>query len=84
MTNIRVSVFDCLFGCEKTVKTVDGKAIKIRIPQGTKDGSEFSFRGHGFKLSNGMVGSLIVKIRMTMPNLNKEQISKIKEIINGN
>ena len=81
VTNIDVSVFDCLFGCEKIVKTVDGKAIKLTIPQGTRDGSEFTFSGYGFKLSNGMVGSLIVKIRMTMPNLNKEQISKIKEII---
>lgn len=81
VTDIEVSVFDCLLGCEKIVKTVDGKAIKLRIPQGTKDGSEFTFSGHGFKLSNGMVGSLIAKVRMTMPNLSKKQISKIKEII---
>ena len=76
-----MSVFDCLFGGEKIVNTINGKAIKLTIPQGTRDGSEFTFSGYGFKLSNGMVGSLIVKIRMTMPNLNKEQISKIKEII---
>ena len=63
------------------MKTVDGKAIKLRIPQGTRDGSEFAFNGHGFKLSNGMVGSLIAQVKMVMPNLNKEQISKIKEII---
>ena len=81
ITEIEVSVFDCLFGCEKIVKTVDGKAIKLRIPQGTRDGSEFAFNGHGFKLSNGMVGSLIAQVKMVMPNLNKEQISKIKEII---
>lgn len=81
-TTINVSVFDCVVGCEKEVKTVDGKTLKFKIPQGTKDGYEFAFNGNGFKLSNGLIGKLIVKINMVMPQLDEEDIKKINEIRN--
>lgn len=79
-TSVDVSVFDCLTGCEKAVETVDGKKLTIKVPQGTKDGYEFVFNGNGFKLSNGFRGKFIVKVKMTMPQLNEKQIKKIKEI----
>lgn len=81
-TDIDVSVIDCLTGCEKEITTIDKKKIKIRIPQGTKDGYTLSFSGYGLHLSNGRVGKLIVKVKMTMPKLSNEQINKIKEIVN--
>lgn len=80
-TDIDVSVIDCLTGCDKEITTIDGKKLKIRIPQGTKDGYKMSFKGYGFKLSNGMVGNLIVTVKMVMPKLTNEQINKIKEIV---
>lgn len=79
-TEIEVSALDCIVGAEKEIKTIDGKTLKIKIPQGTIDGYEFSFNGYGFKCSNGMVGKFIVKVKMVMPKLNEEQINKIKEI----
>lgn len=81
-TTINVSVFDCIVGCEKEVKTVDGKTLKFKIPQGTKDGYEFAFNGKGFKLSSGLIGKLIVKVNMVMPQLDEEDIKKINEIRN--
>lgn len=81
-TDIEVSVIDCLVGCEKEIKSVDGRTLKIKIPQGTKDGYSFAFNGYGFKTSNGIVGKLIAKVKMIMPKLTDKQISKIKEIIN--
>lgn len=80
ITEINVSVFDCLIGCDKEIKTIDGKTLKVKIPKGTKDGTCFNFIGYGFKCSNGMVGKLIVKVKMEMPLLNEEQINKIKEV----
>lgn len=79
-TEIEVSALDCIVGCDKEVKTVDGQVLKIKVPQGTTDGYEFIFNGHGFRCSNGLVGKFIVKVKMTMPTLNKEQIKKLKEI----
>ena len=79
-TEIEVSALDCLTGCDREVITIDGKKLKLRIPQGTTDGYTFSFNGYGFKCSNGLVGKLIVKVKMTMPKLSKEQIKKINEI----
>lgn len=82
-TDIDVSVIDCLTGCEKIIKTIDGKKLKIKIPKGTKDGHIMSFGGYGFRCSNGTVGNLVGKIRMVMPNLTDEQLSKIKEVVNN-
>lgn len=82
-TDIDVSVIDCITGCTTEVKTVDGKTLKIKVPQGTKDGYEFVFNGYGFKCCDCLVGKLIVKVKMTMPKLNDKQIEKIKEIINN-
>lgn len=81
-TTINVSALDCIVGCDKEVKTVDGKTLKFKIPQGTKDGCEFTFNGKGFKLSNGLVGKLIVKVNMVMPQLDEEDVQKINEIRN--
>lgn len=79
-TEIEVSVLDCIIGCEKDIKTIGGKTLKIKIPQGTTDGYEFSFNGYGFRRSDGMVGKFIVRVKMAMPKLNEEQIKKIKEV----
>lgn len=80
-TDVEVSVIDCLTGCEKIVKTIGGEKLTISIPQGTKDGYTFGFSGYGLRCSNGVTGKLIVKVKMTMPKLDNEQINKIKEII---
>lgn len=80
-TEIEVPMIDCLSGCERDVKTVDGKIIKLKIPSGTKEGHTFSLNGYGFRCSNGIVGNLNVKVKMVMPKLTNEQINKIKEII---
>lgn len=81
--SVDVSVIDCLTGCDKEITTIDGKKMKIRIPQGTRDGYKMLFKNYGFRLSNGMVGNLIVSVKMTIPKLTNEQINKIKDIIEG-
>lgn len=82
-TDIDVSVIDCLTGCEKIIETVDKKKLKIKIPKGTTDGYIMAFSGYGFRCSNGAVGKLLVKIKMTMPKLSDNQLNKIKEIVNN-
>ena len=80
-TTIEVDVFDCLMGCEKTVKTINGKTLKFKIPKGTKDGHEFMFSKYGMKLSNGSVGNFIVKVEMTIPEIDSKKIEKIRKIL---
>lgn len=80
-TNLDVSFIDCLTGCEKTIETVSGEKLTVKIPQGTKDGYTVAFSGYGFRLSNRTVGDLLVTVKMVMPKLSNEQISKIKEIV---
>lgn len=80
-TTIDVDVFDCLMGCEKVVETIDGKKLKFKIPKGTRDGSEFVLNRHGLKLSNGLVGNLVVRLKMIMPKLSDGKIAKIRKIL---
>lgn len=82
-TDIEVSVIDCLTGCTKIIETPSKKKLKVKIPQGTKDGHVFTFNGYGFKCSNGNTGKLLGRVKMTMPKLTNEQINKIKEIVNN-
>lgn len=82
-TEVEVSFIDCLAGCTKEIKAINGKTLKITIPQGAKDGYTVGFNGYGFRCSNGSVGRFIVKIKMIMPKLTKEQIHKIKEIVDN-
>ena len=85
ITNINVSVINCLLGCEAKVKHLDGTEYAFHIPQCTKDGKIFRIKNKGFRHSNGYVGDLLIKVNMIMPNsltendkktLNKLQKSK--------
>ena len=83
-TDLEVSVIDCLTGCDKKISTIKGNTKTVIIPQGTKDGYSISFDNCGLRGSNGQIGKLIVKVKMTMPKLTAEQIHKIKEIVSKN
>lgn len=81
---MEVPYVDCLLGSTVEVKHLDGKVIKMTIPECTKDGSLLKMKGLGFKCSdNRMVGDLIVKVKMVLPNKlsgeEKKLLSKIKK-----
>ena len=77
ITNVNVSVINCLLGCETKVKHLDGKEYTLSIPQCTKDGKIFRIKNRGFRHSNGYVGDLLVKVNMIMPNSLTEDDKKI-------
>lgn len=62
-----VSVLDCITGCDRTIKHVDGKTYKYVIRQGTKDGSVINLRGKGLVDSYGSYGDLKIVVKQKMP-----------------
>lgn len=83
LTYIDVPVIDCIAGKNTEIDFFKGEKIRVSIPKRTRDGQEIRIHGRGFKLSNGGCGDLVVKVRMTMPELSDEKINKIKEVIEG-
>ena len=63
-SSLTISFEDAIFGTTKTI-TVDGKSIKLKIPQGIDDGMSIRLAGHGGAApEGGEKGDLYVQIRV--------------------
>lgn len=82
---MNVGVLDCITGCEKFFKHVDGKDYRITIKPGTTNGYTIRLRNLGLmNLSNGARGFLNVRIREVMPEkLSKDEKSLIDKLKNS-
>lgn len=70
-----VPIVDCLLGCKRTIKTIDGKERIIELPELTKQGEKFVFNDIGMWNK-----PYTVFIRYEMPNkLSKKQKELLKE-----
>lgn len=81
--NLDVDFYTAVLGGKENIRTLDGKTISIKIPEGTDPESILRLKGLGIKGENGM-GDLFVKIHINVPkNLNKEEkelFEKLKSI----
>ena len=81
-------VLDCITGCEKTIKHIDGKTYKYTLRQGIEDGSIINLAGKGLAKGNGLYGNLKIIVKYKMPNIinNEERklIDKLKKSKNFN
>ena len=79
---INVGIIDAILGCEKEVKTIDGKTLSVKIPSGSNQGHQLLFKGYGMPRSNGggKRGDLIGRLNLLMPKkLNEEAKNLLKE-----
>ena len=81
---IELGVVDAILGCNINVRTVDGKELTAKIPNGTCDGHKLRFRGYGLPIygtnnSGDMIG--IVKINIPKKVTSKEE-QLLKELKN--
>lgn len=80
----KISVLDLMIGTKTTIQTLDGKNLEINIPAGTQPDTILGCKGEGLPNINTKArGSLQIRIKGTVPKLNKEQTRKISEIKNG-
>ena len=79
--NLDVSAIDAILGCNIEVKALNGKTIKVKIPQGTNSGQVFRFKGYGlprYNMSIGDAGNMIGVVNIITP---KELNNKEKELL---
>ncbi|KAB3519934.1 molecular chaperone DnaJ [Corynebacterium sp. zg254] len=66
LLNVPVSFHELVLGGTVTVPTL-GNKVRLRIPQGTADGTTLRIRGHGVHKRNGASGDLLVTVHVTVP-----------------
>ena len=82
--NLKVDVYDALLGCDKKIKTIDGKEITFNIPECTNHGHVFTIKDKGLPNMNNpqYIGDMKVIINIIMPktlsNKDREYLKKIK------
>lgn len=66
--SIDLGVVDAILGCSINVKTVDGKELTAKIPNGTCEGHKLRFRGYGIPVygTNG-AGDMIGVVKINIP-----------------
>ena len=81
-TTIQVNLLEAWCGCDKEIETIEGNKIKFKIPQLTKCGQLFKFKGRGMiNPRTGLKGDMFVKIDYECPEkpLTKQQVKVLKE-----
>ncbi|GAB4339689.1 MAG: J domain-containing protein [Calditrichia bacterium] len=75
----RISLAEAVLGTEIQVELVNGKKVKLKIPEGTESGKLFRLRGMG--VQNGTLkGDHFVRVEIDVPkNLSSQQKKRFKE-----
>lgn len=72
---------ECLLGVEKEFEAIDGSKIKVKIPELTKHGESFVYKGKGMPHfnDNNVIGDYAIIINYKLPkSLTNEQKEKLK------
>ncbi len=74
---------DACFGTEVEVPTIEGSAVKLRIPANTRCGRKLRLRGKGLPSASGRRGDQYVRVIIGVPteltSKQKELVSELKE-----
>lgn len=79
-----VNALDMILGTKINVKTLDGKTIEVKVPQGTQTDTKFSIKEYGIQdQRTGKRGNLYIHIIPSIPKIEDEnmleQLRKIKD-----
>jgi len=81
VTTLEIDSFDAMIGCEKTVKGIDERSYKIRIPQGTQPGAKFRLEAQGlYAMNSNLRGDLVVELVVRTPKLTPEQLNQLVKL----
>lgn len=79
--NLEIDVKTAILGGEKTITTIDGKKINIKIKEGTDGGKVLRLKGYGMPTASGARGDLFVRIFIKVPkNLTKSEKEKLSKL----
>jgi molecular chaperone DnaJ len=79
IATVPINIAQATLGSKISVKTLEGKKVLIKIPQGTASGKRFRVRGQGIQKGDKK-GDLIVEVRIETPEkLTEEQERMMRE-----
>ena len=82
MMDLKIKLTDALLGMTYDLKTLDGKNMEVKIPEGINNGEMLRVKGKGVPSAHGR-GDIIMRIEVIMPTKlskkQKETIEKLKE-----
>jgi curved DNA-binding protein len=78
--NLDVDLITAVLGGKEEIKTLDGKKISVKIPEGTESEKTLRLKGLGLKKANER-GDLFVKVHVMIPkNLSEKEKKLFKEL----
>lgn len=78
--NLDIDLYTAVLGGKEEIKTLDGKKISIKIPEGTESEKILRLKNLGLKKAGGR-GDLFVKVHVTVPkNLSEKERKLFKEL----
>jgi DnaJ family protein B protein 4 len=83
---VTLTLVQALCGGSTEVAGLEGQAIKVPLGPGpVQPGSRITVPGEGMPISKspGSKGDLLVSIKVTLPRLNDEQRTKMREACSG-
>ncbi|KAI9143830.1 hypothetical protein BKA69DRAFT_1059260 [Paraphysoderma sedebokerense] len=86
ITPIDLTLTEALTGFERTVKTLDGRTLKVSNSNVTKAGEEIRYSGEGMPISKspGRKGDLVIKCNVRFPSyLSPQQKQEVKRVLGG-
>ena len=80
--NKEIKLSEALLGTNVSVPAVDGKALNLKIPPGTRHGTKMRLSGKGLPpMKGGKQGDLYIVVHITIPKkLGKEQKRLVEEL----
>lgn len=71
--NLDIDFYTAVLGGKENIRTLDGKTISVKIPEGTDSDTILRLKGLGLNHNNGK-GDLFIKIHINVPkNLSKQE-----------
>lgn len=79
--NVNIDLYTALLGGEGIVKLNDGSKIKLKIKEGTQNGTKVKVRGKGNAKADGSKGDLIITYNVKLPEgLNDKQKDLLRQM----
>ena len=78
-TDVTISMWDSILGCNVTIDSLEDKKLNVTIPAGVQYGTMLKVKGHGLANKFNDRGNIIVRVLIKTPqNLTNQQLNIIK------
>ena len=79
--HITVDAIDAMIGTDAIVRGIDGREFAVKIPQGCQHDMKFGLQGQGlYQMNSSIRGDLVVIVSISIPVLNEQQLTILRNI----